>query len=417
LRAVLFTLLLLVALEFALPRLVRLWDVFRLVLDGGVIFWDFQDYYVTGYLVRAGLGDQIYDLAAHSSWAEQLTGSPPESDLGFVYPPFFAVILAPLGWLSHLAAFRLWFALNSVVFLLLGLVLWRLAAPAPAWQRALLLACILSLDAVYYVMAAGQVSGLITLILATSLLLLRRGHEGLAGSSLALAAVKPQLVVGVLLLLAVRARWRALVAFSLTAGALSLAALPFVGLTSYLELLQFLANQSGAGGLAAVNYTHMHNWRAFMANFGLDSVGLAYGGAFVLLALIALAGALWAWRAGPARGSGYGNQEWAVALMFSLLITPHLWTQDLVLLALVGALFLSQLAQASLDLRHHLGTAALLLAGYVILAEAWNLTRQDISVTVFPLLVAFLWTCLRRWGSEETTRVEPQAVAAATVRP
>jgi hypothetical protein len=398
LRPVAVTPLLFFAIEFALLRWERLWELFRLVLHGHVLFWDFQIYYAAGHLARAGLGDQIYELASLNYWIERLTGNPPESALGYLYPPFFALALSPLSWLSYAAAFRLWFGLNGAALLLLGLVLWRLAAPAPAWQRALLLAVTFSSDAAYYVMAGGQVSAFIVLALAGGLLLLRQGREAAAGALLALAVVKPQLVVGVLLLLVVRARRRVLLVFAATVGALSLACLPFLGPKTYIEMFRFLGGQTEAGGLADVNYATMHNWRAFLATLDLDSNGVVYAGTFLLTSAVSVLGALWSWRAGPARGSGRGNQEWAVALLLPLLFTPHLWTQDLLILSLVGALALSQHAQAGVDRRHQATVAILILAGYVILSEAWSLTRHEISLTVLPLLAMFIWACVQPWG-------------------
>jgi hypothetical protein len=358
-------------------------------------------------LARVGLGDQIYDLAAQGYWVEQATGHVLDAaPVGFAYLPHFALAIAPLTWLSYDVAERLWFGLNAVTLVVLGLVLWRLAAPAPGWQRALLLACMVSSDAVFYVMGAGQVSALLVLVLATSLLLLRRGHEATAGGVLALMTIKPQLVVGVLLLLALRARWRALLAFALTASALLLAPLPFLGPSVYVEHFQFLTSVTGTDGISGVNYAHMHTWRGFLASFGLDRSEFIFVGTFLLMTVITIPIALWAWRSGPVRGDGHGNQEWGLAILFPLLLTPYLWTQELMLLAFVGALALSELAQARVDVRHHLGVAAVVLAGYVILSEAWVLTRQDISLTIFPLLAAFLWTCLRPWGSEKGVDAE-----------
>ena len=401
LRVATLTLLVLVAIHFALARWERLWELFRLVFRGGVLFWDFQIYYTAGYLARSGLGGEIYHLASLNHWIERLTGNPPESALGYIYPPFFALALSPLSWLSYAAAFRLWFGVEAAALPLLAVVLWRLAAPAPAWQRALLLVATFSSDAVYYVMAGGQVSAFVVLVLAAVLLLLRGRREATAGGVLALAVVKPQLVVGVLLLLIMRSRWRALLAFGATVGALCLVSLPFLGLKTYVELFQFLAGQTQAGGVAGVNYTHMHNWRALLASFDLDSNAIVYAATSILISAVSLLGALWAWRAGPARGDGRGDQEWAVALLLPMLFTPHLWTQDLLVLSLVGALALSQLARSGVDQRHQASAAALILVGYVVLSEAWNLTRQDVSLTFLLLLAMFIWACARPWGPAE----------------
>jgi hypothetical protein len=400
-RVLPFAFLAFLVFQFALVRFERLRDLFRFVLRGHVVFWDFQLYYTAGYLARVRLGSQIYDLVSMSDWIERLTGNPAESGR-YNYPPFVALAFSPLSWLSYTTAFQWWFGINGAALLLLGLALWRLAAPAPAWQRTLLLIATVLSDATYYVMGAGQVSSFVVLALAAALLLLRRGRDGTAGAVLSLAVIKPQLVAGVLLLLVLRARWRALLAFVATMGALSLAGLAVLGPKTHMEMLQFLASQSGAGGVADINYTHMHNWRAFLATFGLDSNGLLYAGTFLLVSAASTFGGVWAWRAGPAGGDGRDNQEWAVALLLPLLFTPHLWTQDLLVLSLVGALALSQFARARIDHGRQFTTTAVILASYVILSEAWSLTRHDISLTVLPLLAAFVWACARPWGPSQS---------------
>lgn len=93
----------------------------------------------------------------------------------------------------------------------------------------------------------------------------------------------------------------------------------------------------------------------------------------------------------PARGT-------AGALLLPLLITPHLWVQDLLVPGLVGALALSQLARTDADLLDQFRAAALILGGFVLLSESWVLMRQDISVTTLGLVVAFVWVSLRPWS-------------------
>ena len=406
-----FAFLVFLAFQFALVRFERLWDLFRFVLRGHATSWDFQLFYAAGYLARAGLGDQIYDLASMSDWIERLTGSPADS-ARYNYPPFVALAFSPLSWLSYTTAFQWWFGINGATLLLLGVVLWRLAAPAPAWQRALLLAATVLSDAVYHVMAPGQVSGFAVLALAGGLLLLRRGRDGTAGALLSLAVIKPQLAAGILLLLVLRARWRALVAFVAMVGALSLVGLAVLGPKTHMEMLQFLASQTGAGGVADVHYARMHNWRALLAGFDLDSNVAAYAGTFLLMSVASLAGALWAWRAGPARGDGRGNQEWAVALLLPLLVTPHLWTQDLLVLSLVGALALSQFARADAGLGRQIAGAVVILASYAVLSETYVLARHERSLTVLPLLAAFIWACATTWSRVESAGTSRRAARA-----
>jgi hypothetical protein len=406
-HAVLIGTLALVAIWSALPRAWRVVKVFRDVLTGEVIVWDFQVYYTMSYLAARRLADQLYDASRHAAWVSELTGEVPEASLGFFYPPHFALALAPLSWLSHPVAFRVWFAANVVVLALVCALLWRVAAPAPRWQRALLLACVLLSDAFFHVIAAGQVSALLVLSMAGALLLIRSGREGAGGAVLALVTIKPQLLVGVLLLLALRGRWRALAGFGAVSAAFALAALAYFGPDGYIESAGAL--RGGLGADSSLSYTHMHSWRAFLATFDLDRVVAVHATVFVLMSVTALWGAAWAWGVGPVRGDGCGNQEWGVAVLVPLLITPHLWTQELLFLGLVGALLLSELAASPRDA---VTPAAALLGAYAALSVSWSLLNEDVSLTVLLVLAAYGWSCLRPWRGDAVGGV-PQSARAA----
>jgi hypothetical protein len=405
-------LLALLAVLFALPRCWRLFRVLRDVLTGDVIVWDFQVYYTMGYLARHGLVDQIYDANAHAAWLERLTGAVPEASLGFVYPPHFALALAPLSFLAAPVAFRVWFAINCGLMAAVGFILWRLAAPAPRWQRVLLIACVLASDAAYHVIAAGQITALLVLSICSGLLLLRQGRPATAGAALAVLTIKPQLALGILLLFAIRGQWRALGSFAGVSVAFAVATLAYFGPGAFTGNAGVVLNGVSVGGETYLNYTHMHSWRAFLATIDLDQVGAVYAGTALLMAAVAGAGAIRAWRSGPARGDGATNQEWGVALLFPLLLTPHLWTQELLLLGIVAALFLSQAAGRAGDARSELAAAAIVLGGYLVLSVSWSLLNQGVSLTIFVLLAAFLATCLRPWAAESARQRETAYLAA-----
>jgi len=387
------------ALLLATERMSQLARFFGTIASGAVPNWDFQVYYALGHLARTDPG-QLYDTGAQVAEVARLTGDVPESSLGFAYPPFFALAMSPLSRLDADDAYRLFLWANVVLIVVFVGLLWRLASPAPPWQRVWLALLVVTSDATFHVLAPGQISAFLVLAMAGGLLLLRQKRDLAAGGVLAIVAVKPHLLIGIVLLLALRARWRAIASLGATVGAFVVATLPVMGPGVYLDHARALLGQAGGGGLDATNYERMHSWRGFLASTGLDGSTAVYVLVGLLVAGAGLGLALWAWRRGPAQGDGTAGQEWAVALLLPLVLTPHLWTQDLLVFGLVAALLLSQFASAGDGIAGALRSSAIVLAGYVALAESYRLAQGGNSITIIPLFAAFVWLCLASWRQQ-----------------
>ncbi len=146
----------------------------------------------------------------------------------FVYPFFAVFFLWPLVWLPYAWASAIWLvflegSLLVALFLLLDLYQWR---PKP-WLLALLVFWTL---AFYYATRAlfmGQMAIVVYLLEVLAMWALAKGRDRLAGVSLALSILKPQmgfLLVPFLLLWALRERrWRLITAFGACLGLLALA--------------------------------------------------------------------------------------------------------------------------------------------------------------------------------------------------
>lgn len=139
----------------------------------------------------------------------------------FDYPATFAVLMAPLALLPWKAA--------SVLFLAgvipaLALAIWlciRLVAPSlPARATALITLAALGSWPVIWGLRLWQPGLLVTICLFAGCYLLNRGGETAAGILFALAAIKPQIVLPLLLVLGVwtvlRRQWSFLLAFAAT---------------------------------------------------------------------------------------------------------------------------------------------------------------------------------------------------------
>lgn len=188
--------------------------------------WDLPQFYFAGRLVMAGDAHALYDKTAYTGLIQELRQSDARASRQNVYfnrPAFGALLCVPLAFFSFATLKPLVIAAN---LLLLALLVWKLPLwlSAPPGTRALLFVFLPFL----YSLALGQDTLLMTLMLALALSLLLRGQEVPAGVLLALAALKPHLIVAVPLVILAGKRWKALWAFLATGAFLALASLAMV---------------------------------------------------------------------------------------------------------------------------------------------------------------------------------------------
>jgi hypothetical protein len=187
----------------------------RLPLSG-----DFLGYWSGTALI--GRGENAYD-SAQLHTLQLATGRGHDFSVNVWNPPWTLVFLLPLGLLPFAWARALWLVISVLLVAVSGYWLGRAYWPH-AGQRERLASAILPLLAVqvWVALLQGQINILVLFGIAGAMFWLSK-RPGLAGSLLLLATVKPQIAIGALIILALRAlierQWRfilgATVAFSL----------------------------------------------------------------------------------------------------------------------------------------------------------------------------------------------------------
>jgi hypothetical protein len=266
---------------------------------------DFALYYIFARVgLRHGFG-ALYDLAAQrQEWLA--LGSK------FFYPAIFtppvAWLVAPFAVFPFPVAYSLWNALLALA----TFTTWWLLAPGKGLARMAHLAVALALPLVAFGLLLGQVVILVAAAVALSWWLLRRGHPLLAGLTLSLVAIKPQLAFLVPLALLVTGQWRLFAGWLAGSVGMLLVALVTLGPANlHLYLLRLLATG--------------HALDASLVPVQLTVSGLLGNGVAALVAQALIAGLLlWLCRR-------RGSAEFAIAagLCGSVLITPYLHAQDL----------------------------------------------------------------------------------------
>ncbi|MHB1158862.1 MAG: glycosyltransferase family 87 protein [Chloroflexota bacterium] len=296
---------------------------------------DFTAFYTGATISAQGLGAQLYDLDLQRRVQEAVI-YPHHFAVGdllpFRNPPFALLPFLPWAAMPIRLAYWGWAAVNLLLFVS---ALRILTAGCPSLRRrrdvtALLWVASFAFLPSLSALLLGQLSFWLLFFWAAGFHFLRRGSDFRAGALLAGVVLKPQLMLVVPLLFLARGRWGAL--GGLVLGTVGLMATSLVVVGPF-DLMQFLdASRETAGWLPlSLDLT----WSGLASGLLQSWPGailpatLAAGGLTLLL--------LWsAWRGEWNRESQSFSLKLALLLLASMLVSPHLYGHDLVLLIPVG---------------------------------------------------------------------------------
>jgi hypothetical protein len=291
---------------------------------------DFLQFYIGGQIVAHGKIEHLYDQDYFFNIQQSLVPITPWKSPRYVsvYPPFVSMIFSFLGRLPYETAIAVWWSIQIVLFACAGKVLWNILHPLPEWR----VTAGLGLAAFYPVIntiANGQITALLFLLLVIGMELHRHKRPFLAGCVLSLMAMKPQLIVGILVWLLLRKDIRTLTGLCF-GGLLQIGAVILV--LSPLAILDYavtLQSYSTMFRIHSVNPNHEHGVGGILRPI----LGIQHSNFALLfqIPVVTYAGILLhkAMRPGPFDDH---RHELSAAVIFSLLATPHLLTYDLVYL-------------------------------------------------------------------------------------
>jgi hypothetical protein len=344
-------------------------------------------------------------------------------------PPFFTLLLSPLGWLSYQAAFWVW-SLLSLAFGAMGAVLIQRASGKQDIDYTLIL--LILLFAYFPTMTnilAGQTTLLVFILVAGGWVAARQGHERLSGVLLGLTfAIKLFLGLFIVYFLLQR-RWRLATWLLMTVAASWLLGWAVLGLESYAHYRQALAEvtwQSYTGNGSAFGFfSRIFGGSYSVALIDMPALGKALS---YLLSIILLALLVWLLRPSQRIAATVrADLGFSFTLVAALLISPLGWMYYFPLLLIpffvlfrlaysyelprkfkLGLLFvllvssfpqlISTVAEkhpAALTLAAYpfyalLGLAALIIAANIRLQDKQIVAADTITVERTHLLYAFL---------------------------
>ncbi len=306
-------------------------------------YYDFRAFYSAGYLVLH-YPSQLFDLHTQALVQDALV-APIRPALPYYHPAFEALLYAPLALFTYRTAYILYAAFN-----LLLLAVCYCVAPQPVdpqlakFPRPLLF--FLSFPA-FFCVAHGQDSILFLLLLCLSWRALYSGHDIQAGILLGLGLFKIQLVIVLVIFLVARRGTRILWSFVPSAAVLVAVSLAITGLRGAADWIHLLTSAFGAlnGGHHAQVLIAVHpkamptmNGLVYILGGGL----LPPRASWILDLTLSLATFVVAFLL--VRRSRSLSDAFAAAIAGTILISPHLYIQDCVLLALAVLLLSGRLS-------------------------------------------------------------------------
>ncbi len=353
------------------------WSVVQWVtLTPDALRFDFVNYF--GGAQAAAHGTDIY-ADFKQSWGTQAWV------VAYIYPPFFALLLAPLTSLGLLAAARIWLLVVHAAFLLVLALILRIHPELSRSGRRLFLLAAFTFMPVYLNLKFQQVATVWLLLITASLWAALRRRAGLAGIFIAAAASLKVTPIFLIPLFARLGRWRIA-----ALGGVTLVAVTLVSMLAAPGSWQFFTVVLPRIGLGTANWDN-GSIDGLVSRITELAPGL-FGGATATVAKLTIVAAavfvigltLWMSR-------DTGEPTWTLRLGVAALVT-------------------SLLIVSSVTWQHHLVTLLLPMAT----AAAWITVRRPGARYGWALAAAYLmcWVDRRAFPLPADLQVHTPAQAA-----
>jgi len=293
--------------------------------NGKPLGTDFSSFYAAGSLVLDGRAADVYNMAAHYAREQQIFGAATPY-YGWLYPPIFLLVAAPLALLPYPLALAAWQIGSFALYLsVIGVIVRRLRrrgmAIGPIW-----LPVAAGFPAVFINLGHGQ-NGFLSAGLFGAALLALPTAPIVSGVLFGLLAYKPQLALVAPFALLAAGQWRTVVAAGITVlllvGATSLVfgADIWLSFAASTETSRKLLLEQGDVGLEKLQsvFAAVRMWGG-----GVPVAYVVQG----VVSAATVCGTAWTWRS-----SCDPDLKSALLAIATLLASPHVLDYDLMILA------------------------------------------------------------------------------------
>jgi hypothetical protein len=302
------------------------WTNLLMTLPRIVPVRDFAHFYVLGVIARERNAAALYDMDLMAAIVPRVVPGGPTAIFPPAYGPQVALFFGPLAWFSYPTAMYVWLVVSLLAYAACSYAIWRVC-PRLHDRPWATLGLLVAAPALHFALGWVQISAIGLVCVTAAFLALRANRLFLAGLSIGMLAYKPQLGLAAAFVFIAAREWRIVVGAAVGASAQLVVGSLYWGPSVLMQNVDALWWYIGALQTIPVepNKFHMHSWRSFFELLGLpyNVALLAYAAASVITVLVALR----CWRSrGPLA------LRYSVLLLATVLIDPHLYAYDLILL-------------------------------------------------------------------------------------
>jgi hypothetical protein len=302
---------------------------------------DFHIFKIAARMLAEGRGTQLYDLSAQTQVFRQMfpDHAPDRLNLPYNHLAYEALIFRPLANVPYATSFYVWFAINVLLMLAIALLATKIINVRPSYAPLVFLA-----EAAFFPFACtllqGQVSILLLFFYLLAVLAMKRDHDFAAGAVLALGLFKFHLVLPFVFALMLRRRWKVVGGFAVGAVPVLLTSFAITGIAGLRDYVRLMVLFQGNPPEAFGRLGLMANLRGLIAA-GLGNIApgtarwlvLAASALFVLVLV----------RVHLPHDRELANDIYtALAITFTMLVSYHMYPQDMTLLFLAFLLLVAR---------------------------------------------------------------------------
>ena len=350
---------------------------------GAVAFPDYLAHWTGGRMLVDGSTADLFDPRVQGALQAQEVG--PDSLSWFVSPPFAALIYAPFALIGFGPSALVWTAFSAAC-LVVSIRLMKPFAPQLFERHFTQVVIIMaSTPPMIELIGSGQDSALALLIWLAGIRLILAGNNVAAGIVFALGLFKPQQFVLVPIVLLIQRRFAALGAWFATASVLTLTSVAIVGADGVVAWVKLPFSDFYTTVVQVEQGWKMQSLPALVTTAFPDS----WSGVASPISLLIVLGATLVFAQQLLNGRQNKTPDisiWALSIMVTVVISPHLVLYDLVLV-FVPIVYM---------IEHH-NTRALRLSCVALFVLTWTVPLRHVLVrdAQWPLtLIEAAWTAI-----------------------
>ena len=297
---------------------------------------DFLQFYVGGSFAREGRLASFYDVQAMHARAEALVPASRDTIYLPVQSPQTALLLAPLSALPYGPAVAIWFFLIIALYVASCSCLWRRCDRLHRYRTEVLAAAV-AFPGLYSTILNGQMSVLALAAMTAAVVALDRGRPVVAGAALGCLAFKPHWCAAAIIVFLAAREWRVVSTAMVSAAVQIAAACAAGGMAAVVGYARVLLSVQRIGDL--LEPRPGDSLRGFFRVFvPAEPWSLIV---YAAASLVVLTVAARTWRSGAPFAV-----RMSAMIAATILISPHAFGYDLILLAPVYFLLANWLVPA-----------------------------------------------------------------------